>query len=62
MSRAVLQQPGVFSDYYLNVRLPIWPEWQEDVRQPYQSLRALYSDVRQRYAGQSEGELRSLVF
>ncbi|MDI6694274.1 MAG: TaqI-like C-terminal specificity domain-containing protein [Anaerolineales bacterium] len=53
---------ALFSDYYLNERLPALPEWQEDIRPAYQALQALYSDIRQRHARQPEAELRRELF
>ncbi len=53
---------ALFSDYYLNERLPELPEWQEDIRPVYQSLQTLYSDVRQRHSRQLEEKLRRELF
>ena len=53
---------ALFSDYYLNERLPGLPEWQEDIRPAYQTLQALYNDVRQRHARQPEADLRRQLF
>jgi len=53
---------ALFSDYYLNERLPGLPEWQEDIRPAYQELQTLYSDVRQRHARQPEADLRRDLF
>ena len=53
---------ALFSDYYLNVRLPGLPEWQEDIRSAYLAFQALYSEIRQRYAGQPEQSLRKALF
>ena len=49
---------ALFSDYYLNQRLPERPEWQERPEGVYQSLRQLVANPRQRLSGDDKGNTR----
>jgi hypothetical protein len=54
---------GLFSDYYLNQRLPELQEWKNTLevaalRKAYKGLRQLYEDARETYSGKSEALLR----
>ncbi len=50
---------ALFADYYLRERLPEQPEWKEDAKPAFLTLRTLYERAASRWAGKSEKELRS---
>ena len=53
---------ALFSDYYLNERLPERPEWRERPEAAYRRLRDLLSNARQRLSGQTaDTTLQDLV-
>jgi hypothetical protein len=52
-SEPLFNNRALFSDYYLNQRLPERPEWQERPESTYHRLRELLSTARQRLSGQS---------
>lgn len=45
---------ALFSDYYLNERLPESSEWSEDPKPTYRGLRDLYAQVREKFSGKEE--------
>jgi hypothetical protein len=54
---------GLFSDYYLNQRLPELQEWKDTLevaalRRAHKGFRQLYEDAREAYSGKPEGILR----
>lgn len=51
-SEPLFNNRALFSDYYLNQRLPGRPEWQERPEAAYHRLRELFSTARQRLSGQ----------
>ncbi|MCU0486207.1 MAG: Eco57I restriction-modification methylase domain-containing protein [Anaerolineales bacterium] len=58
-SEPLFNNRALFSDYYLNERLPMRSEWQEDPRQAFRSLSDFLADARQKFAGQPEATLRT---
>jgi len=61
-SEPLFNNRALFSDYYLNERLPERPEWQERPETAYHKLRELLSSARQRLAGErSEITRRNLL-
>lgn len=58
-SEPLFNNRALFSDYYLNERLPQRAEWKEDPRPVYRAVSDLLVDVRQKYAGQPESQMRS---
>ena len=58
-SEPLFNNRALFSDYYLNNRLRDTPEWQEDVRQVYQTLRNAMLDVRGRFSQADEAKTRA---
>jgi hypothetical protein len=53
---------ALFSDYYLNERLPTLPEWQEDPSPAFRALTKLMADARQKFARIPEGQLRTELY
>ena len=53
---------ALFSDYYLNERLPQLPEWQADAAPAFRALSKLLADAREKFAGKRESELRTLLY
>ena len=61
-SEPLFNNRALFSDYYLNERLPMRTEWREDPRLVYRALNNLLVNSRQKFARQMEGELRSILY
>jgi len=57
-SEPLFNNRALFSDYYLNERLPNRDEWKEDPHPSYHALSNLLVDVRQKFSNQSEEKLR----
>ncbi len=53
---------ALFSDYYLNERLPQLPEWQADAAPAFRALSKLLADAREKFARKREAELRTLLY
>lgn len=49
---------ALFSDYYLLERLRQYPEWCEDPKSAYTTLRTLYRGTMERFAGKTRSELK----
>ncbi len=58
-SEPLFNNRALFSDYYLNERLPQRFEWKEDPRPVFGSISYLFADVRKEYAGKVESQVRS---
>jgi hypothetical protein len=61
-SEPLFNNRGLFSDYYLNERLPQRSDWKEDPRTAYRAINDLLVDARQKYARQPENKLRTDLF
>jgi hypothetical protein len=58
-SEALFNNRALFSDYYLNQRLPDLPEWNDPARnQAFRTVRGLCADARRRFAGEDGPGLR----
>ena len=53
---------ALFSDYYLNERLPSLPEWQDDPGPAFRTLTKLMVDARQKFAHVLEAKLRPELY
>jgi hypothetical protein len=53
---------ALFSDYYLNERLPQLPEWQADAAPAFRALSKLLAEAREKFAGRREAELRTQLY
>lgn len=58
-SEPLFNNRALFSDYYLNERLPQRGEWKEDPRPAYRALSDLMAEARQKYAAQPEEKVRA---
>ncbi len=61
-SEPLFNNRALFSDYYLNERLPMRSEWKEDPRLVFRALSDLLADARQKFARQPESKLRTDLF
>lgn len=61
-SEPLFNNRALFSDYYLNERLPLRSEWKEDPRQAYRAISDLFVEAREKFARQPEGTLRRSLF
>ncbi len=50
---------ALFSDYYLNHRLPETSEWKENASTAHKAIQALFIDVRERLSGSTESATRT---
>jgi len=57
-SEPLFNNRALFSDYFLNARLPGLPEWSEDAKPVYRQLVDLYGRARDRLAGADEATVR----
>ncbi len=58
-SEPLFNNRALFSDYYLNERLPNLPEWDDPVRnQAFRTIRGFFADARRRFAGQDAPTFR----
>jgi len=58
-SEPLFNNRALFSDYYLNERLPNLPEWDDPARnQAFRIIRGLFADARRRFAGQDAPTFR----
>lgn len=60
-SEPLFNNRALFSDYYLNERLPERPEWRERSEPAYQSLRQLITNIRQRLSSEDRESTRELL-
>ncbi len=60
-SEPLFNNRALFSDYYLNERLPERPEWHERPEVTYHRLRELLFSARQRLSGQPASSTRQLL-
>jgi len=60
-SEPLFNNRALFSDYYLNERLPERPEWRERPEVAYHRLQDLLSSARQRLSGQPSATTRQLL-
>lgn len=60
-SEPLFNNRALFSDYYLNQRLPDLDEWQERPETTYHRFRELLTDVRERLSGHDEATTRQTL-
>ena len=60
-SEPLFNNRALFSDYYLNERLPDLPEWQDRPETIYRDFRTLFSDFRPSLAGDSQTPKQNLL-
>ena len=60
-SEPLFNNRALFSDYYLNKRLPELPEWQERPETIYHRFRALFADFREHLSGDSQATTRNFL-
>ncbi len=60
-SEPLFNNRALFSDYYLNERLPDLPEWRERPETTYHSLRALFTDLRAYLAADTQTTKQNLL-
>lgn len=60
-SEPLFNNRALFSDYYLNERLPERPEWRERSESAYQSLKQLVTDFRQRLSDEDTQNIRETL-
>ena len=60
-SEPLFNNRALFSDYYLNERLPETPEWRERSEGVYQSLRKLVANIHQRLSSADIGNTRESI-
>jgi len=58
-SEPLFNNRALFSDYYLNERLPDRDEWKEDSKSAYRAFCSLLVGVREKYSGKSEEIIRA---
>jgi hypothetical protein len=58
-SEPLFNNRALFSDYYLNQRLPDLPEWDDPTRnQAFREVRGLFADARRRFGGENGVKVR----
>lgn len=57
-SEPLFNNRALFSDHYLNERLPATKEWEEDPKSAYREIKKLFIDVRKNFANKDEETLR----
>jgi hypothetical protein len=60
-SEPLFNNRALFSDYYLNIRLPEHPEWRHHPETAYHGLRQLVGSMRQRLASDDRSKTRDLL-
>jgi hypothetical protein len=60
-SEPLFNNRALFSDYYLNERLPELPEWQERPETIYHRFQALFADFREHLSGDSQATTRNFL-
>ena len=60
-SEPLFNNRALFSDYYLNERLPELPEWQERPETIYHRFRTLFADFREHLSGDSQTATRNFL-